>query len=70
MGGFVIIIIQEARLNVHRALLLEHSGFFMYALNVEVPVSARILQIPLADVEIDICECIHAFSLQLGIQFC
>jgi hypothetical protein len=62
--------INEARRNVHRALLLEHSGWFRYALNVEVPGMARVPQIPLADVEIGICECIHVFSLQLGIQSC
>jgi hypothetical protein len=57
MDGLVIIMINEGRRNVHRALLLEHSGWFRYALNVEVPGMARVPQIPLVDVEIGICEC-------------
>jgi hypothetical protein len=50
MDGLVIIMINEGRRNVHRALLLEHSGWFRYALNVEVPGMARVPQIPLVDI--------------------
>ena len=70
MGGLVIVVIDKARRNFHRALLLEHSGWFRYTLNVEVPGMTRIPQIPLADVEICFYECIHVLSLELGIQFC
>ncbi|OSS51817.1 hypothetical protein B5807_03870 [Epicoccum nigrum] len=56
MGGLVIVTINEARRNVHRALLFEHSGWFRDALNVEVPGKTKIPPVLLADVETGIFE--------------